>query len=258
MVFLLQLAIALLISIGGGIGPRPGNFQIVGVIYAQGDGLWRSEDSGNTWSLVYPKPSDLKEIKMSSDHADEELVAEPTLGTITAMTIDPSDSQTIYAAAGNKKKGFSDLFVSRDGAANWTKQQGLPGVADRLWVNPHSPKNARTLFIAGAHFMTEKTPTQSKKISLPNVKAFTDISVGFTSEGQPIFYAVGDESAFVSDDDAGTWRKINLGSGSEKIRAIATSLHHPEIAYVSYRELDQHGIKWMGVAKTTDAGRTSP
>ena len=57
-------------------------------------------------------------------------------------------------------------------------------------------------------------------------------------------------------DEGGTWRKINLGSGSEKIRAIATSLQHPEIAYASYRELDQDGIKWMGVAKTTDAGRT--
>jgi photosystem II stability/assembly factor-like uncharacterized protein len=318
MVFLVQLAIAIVFSvgIGGSNGPRPGNFQIVGpggggamfhptvsphdpntvlvscdmtgsyishdggeswrmfnlrgvvqffvfdpldrkVIYAQADGLWRSEDSGDTWSLVHPEPSDLKEIKMSSDHADEELVAEPNpLGTITAMAIDPSDSRTIYAAAGDKKKGTASLFVSQDGAANWTKQEDLPGPAYRLWVNPHSPKNARTLFIAGAHFMIEKTSSETKKKSIPNVKTLTDISVGFTPEGRPIFCVVGDESAFVSDDEGGTWRKIDLGSGSEKIRAIATSLQHPEIAYASYRELDQDGIKWMGVAKTTDAGRT--
>jgi photosystem II stability/assembly factor-like uncharacterized protein len=132
----------------------------------------------------------------------------------------------------------------------------VPGLADKLWVNPHSPKNARTLFIAGAHFMTEKTPSQSKKISLPNAKTLTDISAGFAPKGQAIFYVVADESAFVSDDAAVTWRKIDLGSGNEKIRAIATSLQHPEIAYVSYRELDQDGIKWMGVSKTTDGGRT--
>lgn len=77
------------------------------IIYAQADGLWRSEDSGDTWSLVHPKPSDLKEIKMSSDHADEELVAEANLlGTISAMAIDPSDSRMIYAAAGDKKKAY--------------------------------------------------------------------------------------------------------------------------------------------------------
>jgi photosystem II stability/assembly factor-like uncharacterized protein len=316
MFFLLQLAIALFVSLGASSAPRPGNFQIVGpggggamfhptisphdsntvlvscdmtgsyishdggeswrmfnvrgvvqffvfdpldrkVIYAQADGLWRSDDGGDSWSLAYPHPSDLKEIRMNSDHADEELVVEPNpLGTITAMAVDPSDSLIIYAAAGDKKKGASGLFVSRDAAANWTKQEDLPEVADGLWVNPHSPKNARTLFLAGAHFLIEKTPTESKKLSIPNVKALADISVGFTPEGHSIFYVVGDESAFVSDDEASTWRKIDLGSSSEKIRAMATSLNRPETAYASYRELDQDGIKWMGVAKTTDAGRT--
>src|SRR5882762_11137876 len=55
------------------------------VLYAQADGLWRSRDRGDTWNLVYPKASSLKEIKMSSDHADEDLIAEPNpLGSITA------------------------------------------------------------------------------------------------------------------------------------------------------------------------------
>ncbi|MDQ1411078.1 MAG: hypothetical protein QOJ41_2813, partial [Acidobacteriaceae bacterium] len=227
------------------------------VIYAQADGLWRSEDAGDTWSLVYPQPTHLREIKMNSDHADEELVAEPNpLGIITAMAIDPSDSQIIYVAAGNKKKGTSALFVSRDRATDWAKQDDLPGPADRMWVNPHSPGNARTFFIAGAHFILEKTPRQSKNIPIPNVKALTDVSVGFTPQGQAIVYVVGDESAFVSAGDEGTWRKIDLGSAGAKIRAIATSRQRPEIAYASYRELDQDGVKWMGVAKTTDAGRT--
>jgi photosystem II stability/assembly factor-like uncharacterized protein len=227
------------------------------VIYAQADGLWRSEDAGDTWSLVYPQPSHLREIKMNSDHADEELVAEPNpAGTITAMAIDPSNSRIIYVAAGDKKKGPSGLFVSRDGAKNWMKQDDLPGLADRLWVNPHSPENARTLYIAGAHFMVEKTPAQNKNIPIPNVKGLADVSMGFTPQGRPIFYVIGDESAFVSSGEGGTWRKVDLGSGSAKFRAIATSRQHPEIAYLSYRELDQDGIKWMGVAKTTDAGRT--
>jgi hypothetical protein len=194
---------------------------------------------------------------MNSDHADEELVAEPNpLGTITAMAIDPSDSRIIYVAAGDKKKGPYGLFVSRDGAANWMKQDDLPGLANRLWVNPHSPGNARTLFIAGAHFMLKKSPAQNKNIPIPNVKGLADLSMGFTPQGRPIFYVVGDQAAFVSAGEEGTWGKVDLGSGSAKIRAIATSLEHPEIAYLSYRELDQDGIKWMGVAKTADAGQT--
>src|SRR3989441_9896385 len=47
------------------------------VIYAQSNGLWRSQDEGQSWSLIYPKPSSVKSIKMSSDHSDEYLIAEP-------------------------------------------------------------------------------------------------------------------------------------------------------------------------------------
>src|SRR5437660_5512692 len=83
------------------------------VLYAQADGLWRSRDRGDTWNLVYPKASSVKEIKMSSDHADEDLIAEPNpLGSITAMAIDPADSRTIYVVAGDKKNGLVALFTS--------------------------------------------------------------------------------------------------------------------------------------------------
>ena len=66
---------------------------------------------------------------------------------------------------------------------------------------------------------------------------------------------IGDESAFVSDDPA-NWRKVQLGKGEIKARAIATSLRNPETAYVSYRDFEDGGLKYMGVAKTTDAGRS--
>jgi len=72
--------------------------QRANVMYAQADGLWRSNDNGDTWNLVYPKASTLKEVKMNSDHADEDLIADPNpLGSISAMAIDPEDSKVLYA-----------------------------------------------------------------------------------------------------------------------------------------------------------------
>src|SRR3977135_2407069 len=47
------------------------------VIYAQATGLWRSSDNGETWNLVYPKPSAVKGIAMNSDHSDEDIIADP-------------------------------------------------------------------------------------------------------------------------------------------------------------------------------------
>src|SRR5437588_5389142 len=85
------------------------------VIYAQANGLWRSQDEGSSWALIHPKPSAVKSIKMSSDHSDEDLIAEPNpLGNITAMAIDPSDSKTLHVAVADAKKTSFALFVSRD------------------------------------------------------------------------------------------------------------------------------------------------
>ena len=56
------------------------------VIYAQATGLWRSTDGGETWELVYPPPASIKSVVMRSDHADEELEADPD-----PMGRDPAD-----------------------------------------------------------------------------------------------------------------------------------------------------------------------
>src|SRR5882762_6697285 len=49
------------------------------VIYAQSSGLWRSQDQGETWSLVYPQPSSVQCPNMSSEHSDEHLIAASNL-----------------------------------------------------------------------------------------------------------------------------------------------------------------------------------
>jgi photosystem II stability/assembly factor-like uncharacterized protein len=226
------------------------------IIYAQATGLWKTEDQGATWNLVYPNPSSIKSVRMSSDHSDEEIVAEPNpLGSITAMAIDPADSKVLYVTSADRKKGTPALFVSRDGGQSWSKEEDLPELAKRVWVHPSSPASGRRLFLAGSHFIVEKTPSQTKKIPVPAVKTITDISAGFTEDGRLVIYTIGDGMAFVSDDEGATWRRVNVGSGA-KLRAIATSLHNPSTAYVSYNDLEEGGVKWLGVAKTSDGGRT--
>src|SRR5262249_40403546 len=103
------------------------------VIYAQATGLWRSQDQGETWNLIYPKPSSIKSVKMSSDHSDEDIIAEPDqLGSATAMAIDPADSKVFYMTAGDRKKGTSSLFVSRDSSQSWAKEADLPDLAKKV------------------------------------------------------------------------------------------------------------------------------
>src|SRR5256885_3938740 len=166
------------------------------VIYAQATGLWRSQDNGETWALVYPRPSSVKAVKMNSDHSDEDIVAEPNPlgGNITAMAIDPEDSQRFYVAAGDRKQGSFGLFTSRDGGQTWEKKEALTELANRLWVDSASPKSERILLVAGSRFIAKRTSSGLQQFPGPPSKGFQDVSAGFRPDGKAIVYAVGDDS----------------------------------------------------------------
>lgn len=220
-------------------------------MYAHATGLWRSTDGGERWNLVYPNPAAVKGVKMNSDHSDEHIVAVPDpLGTIAAMAVDPSSSHILYVAAGTKESPA--LFVSRDDGKNWQKQLSLPDIPRRLWVDPHSAAEARTLFLASAHTIAVTSPSGVHDLPLP--AAVSDISLGFGSDSQPTIYATSEQGIHVSNDGGAHWRKSELPGEGAKVRAIATSLLHPETAYVSYDHLTLDGKSWIGVAKTTNSG----
>jgi photosystem II stability/assembly factor-like uncharacterized protein len=220
-------------------------------MYAHATALWRSRDAGEHWDLVYPIPSSVKSVKMNSDHADEDILADPDpLGSIAALAVDPADSKVLYAAAGTKEN--TALFVSRDFGKSWQKQVDIPSRPRWIWVDPNSPANSRTLFVADLRAMT--TVKAADVHTLPLSSAASDLSLGFGSGAQPTVYATSEQGVSVSTDGGATWRQSDLPGQGAKVRAIATSLRHPEIAYVSYDSLALDGKTWMGVARTSTSG----
>jgi photosystem II stability/assembly factor-like uncharacterized protein len=220
-------------------------------MYAHATGLWRSTDGGEQWNLIYPSPSAVKGVKMDSDHSDELILADPDpLSTIAALAVDPANSQVLYAAAGTKESPA--LFVSHDYGKSWQKQANLPELPRRIWVDPHSLAGARTLFLASAHTIAVSSQEGVHRLPLP--AAVTDISVGFGSGAWPTMYSTSEQGLFVSKDGGANWSKSDLPGKGAKVRAIATSLRHPETAYVSYDHLTLDGKSWMGVAKSTNSG----
>lgn len=221
-------------------------------MYAHATGLWRSVDGGESWSLISPAPSTIQGVKMNSDHADETIVSpSDPLGDLYAMAIDPDDSKILFVAAGEKDKPA--LFVSRDFGASWQRQADLPEGVRRIWIDPHSQSAARTIFVGAAKALAVVHDSSVQNVNLP-AKA-SDLSLGFGSGAQPSIYLTSDEGTFVSNDGGKTWHQSALPGNGAKVRAIATSLHHPEVAYVSYSDLALEGKTWMGVAKTTNSGQ---
>lgn len=232
-------------------------------IYAANNGIWRSADDGETWKLVYPKPSAVNGVRMGSDHADGAIIAEPNpLGVIAALAIDPQDSGILYAGA--ERNGSASLFVSHDSGNSWQELNRLPETPRQIWIDPASPKDARILYLAATRSFMVKNGDGLR--SFPTPFAMHDVSLGFSASGKPIVYAASQDGLFVSRDGGETWSASSLPGSDAQVRAVATSLHHPEIAYVSFRQLREgnellnklrgEGEKWLGVAKTTDAGKT--
>jgi photosystem II stability/assembly factor-like uncharacterized protein len=220
-------------------------------MYAHATGLWRSTDGGENWNLVYPSPSAVKGVKLNSDHSDEQILADPDLlNAIAAFAVDPSDSNVLYAAAGTKESPA--LFVSRDYGKSWQKEATLPEVPRRLWVDPHSAASNRTLFLASAQTIEVISAGAVRLLPLP--AAVTDVSLGFGADAQPTIYATSEQGVFVSKDGGANWSKSDLPGEGAKVRAIATSLHHPETSYASYDHLTLDGKHWIGVAKSTNSG----
>jgi photosystem II stability/assembly factor-like uncharacterized protein len=224
------------------------------VIYAQATGLWRSTDRGETWELVYPPPASIKSVVMRSDHADEELEADPDpMGLISALAIDPANSKILYATG---DKNYAALFISRDRGKTWERHDSLPESPRRIWIESRSPPDSRTLYLGGEHFVSVKDSSGLHRFPAPTGVTFTDISAGFTSGTEPTIYAVSQQGAFVSQDGGKSWRTISLPGSGAKLRAVATSRQNGNVAYISYSDLVLDGKTWMGVARTDKAGQS--
>jgi len=236
-------------------------------LYAYSIGLFRSADAGRTWALVFPKPEQVARIEMSDDHASETIVTtDNRRPRMTALAVDPADSKTLYAAiTGNRAAA---LYVSSDGGGNWRREAALPGAARRIYVDAGSPAKDRTIYVAAVNTVLVRERGQwRRQAPPPGVSAFADLDGGFAKgASKPVFYALSRTGSdglgrlHISADGGGSWRPMTIATERDltnaRLAAVATSLHHPQVAYVSYSNLGGLLTRYMGVMKTEDAGKT--
>jgi photosystem II stability/assembly factor-like uncharacterized protein len=234
------------------------------VMYAATKALWHSRDGGESWDLAWPRPSTVHGVDMNSDHADETILSDPdSLEVIVALAVDPADSHILTAAA--VKDGTTALYESKDDGLTWEKLTVLPDALKEMrhdspsvdiWIDPHSPGGERDIYAAEGKGILVRRSGKWQNHQAPAGVTFRDVSAGFFSSGGVRLYATSDAGIYISNDRAATWTAASLPGRGAQVRAIATSLNHPEAAYASYSHLELNGRSWMGVAKTKDGGAT--
>ena len=236
-------------------------------VYALTMALFRSDDRGHTWTMLYP---DGPKVGYADDEAEP--FVQGGLAPIS-LAVDPDDSNTLYISVGEEQ-----LKVSRDAGKTWKimAPQESGAYAPQLWVDSTSLPRRRTIYTRRNNLIG--TWDGSKYLTRP-VPGVSDVSGGAfgipSAGGKPVIYiscdylvedGVPHGGGIMATDDGGqTWRSLNenllklVAKGTfPSFSTIATSRNHAEVIYASFTNLTspEDGKTYYGILKSSDGGAT--
>ena len=246
------------------------------VVYANSVALFKSTDRGATWRLFYPAVTECTGFVSKGDHADVRLVTkDSSRREVLALSIDPAKPERLYAAI--DINGETALYISGNGGGKWNKETDVEADVRKIFIDPSSPVNDRTIYATMDKGILQKKAGNWKMNNCPEgVISLTAFSGGYDKELKKFFiYAVsgrsyfnqkGDGSGiFMTDNGGVTWinRQDQLlsyalpGAGLPEWRTVATSSFNPTVVYVSYNGLLVHqDTVCIGVARSDNYGDT--
>lgn len=264
------------------------------VIYAGSSGLFRSEDHGRTWTLLFPAPEALRGEKRLGDEANHFFISDDNWpgGPVTAIRPHPRYGDTLYICV--KKVGLrflggelkaeeaaaaqagTLLYASRDSGRTWGRTACLEGVEILFFhIDPDLPRRAH-VFTERGLFRLDLEDRSLSAIGLPAAE-IRGASCGFDPDtGKTVVFLSGvSERAgvWVSDDWGATWRGelsgLTPGTESPSRRAQGGARRRPSFSGISACARDARtayliverfpagdGKSEYGIMKSVDLGRT--
>jgi photosystem II stability/assembly factor-like uncharacterized protein len=226
-------------------------------IYAGGAALWRSDDVGATWRMVYPDPAKKTIEHQNGDHSDYSLTTEDETYvagmSIGLIAVDPKDS-SVHIAFWDRGQSATSVLASKDGGSTFQREVDFPD--DGLMFLSYS---GGSRLAVGLHGINSEKLEKIRSIGGSDLKITH--STGGASAGGTIIYATTSDGALSTSDDEGkSWqvRTPDLGQQGAQFGAIAAAPENGQIAYVGFRDLklgEQLADFYNGIAKTTDGGK---
>lgn len=233
----------------------PGNARR---IFAGGSALWRSDDTGQSWRMVFPNAKKKKTVEHENgDHSDYSLTTSDenyVRGlSISQIAFDPKDAKVMHVAFYDPSTHGSTLLLSKDGGNTFHHEQDFD--SERILL----------LVYAGG----ERVAIGDRGVYRGDAVAATPMGSGGTvayaaagtGQGAAIIYVTTRSGKlFVSADGGLIWREATpaLGQQAGEFGAVGAS-RDGKTAYLGFRGLAlgaKSGELSNGILKTTDGGKT--
>ena len=194
------------------------------VIYigSPGGGIWKSTNSGTNWTPL-------------SDNASTRL-------NVTAITVDPSNVDVVYAAA-------SGAFKSSDGGITWVSMNGISGTVRKFLIQPGNS----SIVFAASNYGIFRSTDEGATWFLVSFNSTEDIE--FNPADVDIMYATGSSSSGSvqrSSDNGLTWSTLGFSQGITNTgrTLVSVSPANSNIVYVCQAS----GSLFGRMYRSTDAG----
>jgi len=251
-------------------------------VYAGATGLYRSEDAGEKWRLVFPNPAAVAREKTVGDHADHSYVSTDNWpgGRVEAICVDPGDSQRIFIGV---NCGALKMFFSSDYGESWAECGQLEGSRFiKSYMDPTSPAQDRTLLVladTGLYRLTLADGADEyirgvERVAVPSHTGVFDLACGLDQATEkPLLYittpTAWENGAFVpgvyrSADLGNTWEPLATGLDADlrptqtrRLTCIATCPADANVVYVAAAEpATSSDAETFGIFKSTDKGNS--
>lgn len=237
----------------------PSNPQILYAGSGDTRGVFQSQDSGDNWqnisdaqgfvglSVLSMVHSSYQSPRLLAGTDDGRIIAYdqdaetwhqvsvfPGAGKVSAMAIEPTQTQVIYAGTSNGK-----VFRSEDGGESWPLLDAIPGVfaITSLAVVPYEPKR---VYVAGWGIGGQvlwKSTDGGRTWNHTADDTFSRQTLPWLLMpplDPNILYAAGDAGIFVTKDGGRSWLFQNMGSPQIPIEGIKISTADGGPYYITY------------------------
>ncbi|MGE5648540.1 MAG: IPT/TIG domain-containing protein [Acidobacteriota bacterium] len=225
------------------------------VIYAGSDGVFRSDDRGATWRLIFPDPATARE-EMVGDHADHSFYStDPTWpgggAQVQAIRVDPDDAGRVYAVIASWSNS-PQLYYWFENA--WHRSAAALGTQPvlNLFVDTSSKLESRRVIAVS------ETNIYSADVMGASVRSLTVPAAGIrdATGANGVLYVTTASGVFKSTNGGESWQAIqSLKSFAPTYTKISAAEKNPQIVYIGADPFGSGESEW-GILKSTDGGET--